>query len=147
MACNIMSWSIACAMQQLLIVMLIFQQLLLGVHSFTCPNFDPLCSAMTHQIITDPSTISTDVNAIQEIYSAWNNTPNIDSVLRGWNSTLAVEQYSFWDPCTQGSSGIICYFDDSQDGTYYVVGLDLNGLDLQGELPPAIGSLSSLTYL
>jgi hypothetical protein len=33
MACNIMSWSIACAMQQLLIVMLIFQQLLLGVHS------------------------------------------------------------------------------------------------------------------
>jgi len=33
MACNIMSWSIACAMQQLLIVMLIFQQLLSGVHS------------------------------------------------------------------------------------------------------------------
>jgi hypothetical protein len=28
-----MSWTIACAMQQLLIVMLIFQQLLLGVHS------------------------------------------------------------------------------------------------------------------
>lgn len=34
MACNIMSWfTIGCAMQQLLIVMLIFQQLLLGVHS------------------------------------------------------------------------------------------------------------------
>jgi hypothetical protein len=33
MACNIMSWTIACAMQQLLIVMLIFQQRLLGVHS------------------------------------------------------------------------------------------------------------------
>ncbi len=38
MACNIMSWSIACAMQQLLIVMLIFQQLLLGVHSLGYVN-------------------------------------------------------------------------------------------------------------
>jgi hypothetical protein len=34
MACNIMSWSnIGCATQQLLIVMVIFQQLLVGVHS------------------------------------------------------------------------------------------------------------------
>jgi hypothetical protein len=31
MACNIMSWSIACAMQQLFIVMLIFQQPVLGL--------------------------------------------------------------------------------------------------------------------
>jgi hypothetical protein len=41
MACNIMSWSIACAMQQLLIVMLIFQQLLLGVHSFNSDQKTP----------------------------------------------------------------------------------------------------------
>ncbi|KAH8958471.1 hypothetical protein BDL97_06G026500 [Sphagnum fallax] len=138
MACNIMSWSIACAMQQLLIVMLIFQQLLLGVHSLgnkykTTPR--------------PPFTNQTDVNAITDLYSAWNNTPNIDSVLHGWNSTLAVEQNSFWDPCKEGSlSGIICYLDE-QNETYHVVGLELSGLDLQGELSTAIGSLSSLTYL
>ncbi|CAK9229291.1 unnamed protein product [Sphagnum troendelagicum] len=138
MACNIMSWSIACAMQQLLIVMLIFQQLLLGVHSLG--NVDQITS-------TPPFTNQTDVNAIKDLYSAWNNTPNIDSVLHGWNSTLAVEQYSFWDPCKEGSlSGIICYLDE-QNKTYHVVGLELSGLDLQGELSPAIGSLSSLTYL
>jgi hypothetical protein len=33
MACNMSWFTIGCAMQQLLIVMLIFQQLLLGVHS------------------------------------------------------------------------------------------------------------------
>ncbi|CAK9877816.1 unnamed protein product [Sphagnum jensenii] len=138
MACNIMSWSIACAMQQLLIVMLIFQQLLLGVHSLG--NIDQITSI-------PPFTDQTDVNAIKDLYSAWNNTPNIDSVLHGWNSTLAVAQNSFWDPCKEGSlSGIICYLDE-QNETYHVVGLELNGLDLQGELSPAIGSLSSLTYL
>jgi hypothetical protein len=43
MACNITSWStIGCAMQQLLIVMLIFQQLLLGVHSiYPAPQANP----------------------------------------------------------------------------------------------------------
>ncbi|KAH8958465.1 hypothetical protein BDL97_06G026000 [Sphagnum fallax] len=87
------------------------------------------------------------VNAIEDLYSAWNNTPNIDSVLPGWNSTLVVEQNLFWDPCKEGSlSGIICYLDE-QNKTYHVIGLELNGLDLQGELSPAIGNLSNLTYL
>jgi hypothetical protein len=55
MACNIMSWfTIGCAMQQLLIVMLIFQQLLLGVHSLP-PN-----TKNDHIISTPPLTNSTD---------------------------------------------------------------------------------------
>ncbi|CAK9229287.1 unnamed protein product, partial [Sphagnum troendelagicum] len=145
MACNITSWStIGCAMQQLLIVMLIFQQLLLGVHSiYPAPQANP-------GSISAPFTNQQDVNAIIDLYSAWNNTPNIDSVLRGWNSTLAAARNLTWDPCKEGSlSGIICYLDDGleQQETYHVVGLDLNGLDLQGELSPAIGNLSSLTYL
>jgi hypothetical protein len=58
-----------------------------------------------------------------------------------------VEQNLFWDPCKEGSlSGIICYLDE-QNETYHVIGLELNGLDLQGELSPAIGNLSNLTYL
>ncbi|CAM6004621.1 unnamed protein product [Sphagnum balticum] len=129
-------------MQQLLIVMLIFQQLLLAVHSMP-----QTVSGLTNRSITAPFTNPTDVNAIQDLYSAWNNTPNIDSVLRGWNSTLAEARNLVWDPCKEGSlSGIICYLDE-QNETYHVVGLDLNGLDLQGELSPAIGILSSLTYL
>ncbi|KAH8958446.1 hypothetical protein BDL97_06G024500 [Sphagnum fallax] len=148
MACNITSWStIGCAMQQLLIVMLIFQQLLLGVHSISpCDRNDVFCG-FNAGLRNAPFTNQTHVNAIQELYSAWNNTPNIDSVLRGWNWTLAAARNLTWDPCKEGSlSGIICYLDE-QNETYHVVGLDLNGLDLQGELPPAIGSLSSLTYL
>jgi hypothetical protein len=55
------------------------------------------------------------VNAIQDLYSAWNNTRNIDSVLRGWNSSA--------DPCMDGSLyGVICDVDEQQ-GMYNVVGL------------------------
>jgi hypothetical protein len=52
MACNIMSWSIACAMQQLFIVMLIFQQPVLGL------NLDSLKN--DHIISVPPFTNQTD---------------------------------------------------------------------------------------
>ncbi len=62
-------------------------------------------------------------NAIEDLFSAWKNTSNIDSVLRGWNSTLAAEQNIHWDPCKEGSlSGVFCYLDEQQ-ATYHVVGL------------------------
>ncbi|KAH9558758.1 hypothetical protein CY35_06G023800 [Sphagnum magellanicum] len=121
-----MSGSIACAMQQLLIAMLIFHQQLSGVHPYTNQE---------------------DRDAIQDLYSAWNNTRNIDSVLRGWNSSAEVQTNITWDPCMEGSlSGVICDVDEEQQ-MYNVVGLELNGLDLQGQLSPAIGNLTSLTYL
>jgi hypothetical protein len=58
------------------------------------------------------------VNAIKDLYSAWNDTRNIDSVLRGWNSNA-----TYWDPCMEGSLyGVICDVDEQQ-GMYNVVGL------------------------
>lgn len=62
-------------------------------------------------------------DAIQDLYSAWNNTRNIDSVLRGWNSSAEVQTNITWDPCMEGSlSGVICDVDEEQQ-MYNVVGL------------------------
>ncbi|CAN5971961.1 unnamed protein product [Sphagnum jensenii] len=137
-------------MQKLLIAMFIFQQLLSGVRSQAISPV-PSCGdnpAPDSIIEGPPYTNQTEINAIQDLYSAWNNTRNINSVLRGWNSSADVQTNITWDPCMEGSlNGVICYLDELQQ-LYKVVGLSITGnKGLTGPIPSTIGQLVDLVVL
>ncbi|CAK9879181.1 unnamed protein product [Sphagnum jensenii] len=84
-----------------------------------------------------------DVAALQQLYVEWNETYDLQGTLPGWH---AVTIQNDVDPCYDGTwFGVLC--DVSTCPTYKVIGLELIGLDLQGQLSQAIGNLTNLQFL
>ncbi|CAM6033277.1 unnamed protein product [Sphagnum compactum] len=84
-----------------------------------------------------------DVAALQQLYVEWNETYDLQTTLRGWH---AVTIQNDVDPCYDGAwFGVLCDF--STCPTYKVIGLELIGLDLQGQLSHAIGNLTNLQFI
>ncbi|KAH9556092.1 hypothetical protein CY35_07G008400 [Sphagnum magellanicum] len=108
----------------LLGVLIIIIQLFMGV----------LCQPVNCTGRTNPA----DVAALQQLYVEWNETYDLQTTLRGWQNDV--------DPCYDGAwFGVLCDF--STCPTYKVIGLELTGLDLQGQLSHAIGNLTNLQFL
>ncbi|CAM6011109.1 unnamed protein product [Sphagnum balticum] len=113
----------------LLCVLMIIIQLFMGVLSQTVN-----CTGRTNPA---------DVAALQQLYVEWNETYDLQTTLRGWH---AVTIQNDVDPCYGGAwFGVLCDF--STCPTYKVIGLELIGLDLQGQLSHAIGNLTNLQFL
>ncbi|KAH8955710.1 hypothetical protein BDL97_07G001800 [Sphagnum fallax] len=85
----------------------------------------------------------TDVAALQQLYAEWNETYDLQTTLRGWHEVTVQNDV---DPCYEGAwFGVLCDF--STCPTYKVIGLELIGLELQGQLSQAIGNLTNLQFL
>ncbi|KAH8955713.1 hypothetical protein BDL97_07G001900 [Sphagnum fallax] len=84
-----------------------------------------------------------DVAALQQLYVEWNETYDLQGTLSGWH---AVTIQNDVDPCYDGAwFGVLCDF--STCPSYKIIGLELIGLDLQGQLSQAIGNLTNLQFL
>ncbi|CAM6011110.1 unnamed protein product [Sphagnum balticum] len=113
----------------LLCMLMIIIQLSMGVLSQTVN-----CTGRTNPA---------DVAGLQQLYVEWNETYDLQTTLRGWH---AVTIQNDVDPCYDGAwFGVLC--DYSTCPTYKVIGLELIGLDLQGQLSQAIGNLTNLQFL
>lgn len=91
-----------------------------------------------------------DLYALEQLWGAWNNrTPDLQHNLAGWNG-----QIEKLPPCAQTSpwQGVFCNAKPrSQYGVdvwdFDIVGLTLRDVSIIGNLPPAVGNLTSLVTL
>ncbi|CAK9230908.1 unnamed protein product [Sphagnum troendelagicum] len=100
-------------------------------------------SVLSQMVNCTGRTNPADVAALQQLYVEWNETYDLQGKLSGWH---AVTIQNDVDPCYDGAwFGVFCDF--STCPTYKVIGLELIGLDLQGQLSQAIGNLTNLQFL
>ncbi|KAG0618722.1 hypothetical protein M758_4G087800 [Ceratodon purpureus] len=101
---------------------------------------------------------TSDLNALQVLWGAWNSTPQPESNLAGWNSSqeypcsqeITENKYPNWRG-VQCITDISCFITNNSTGdqncSSLIVGLSLESASITGILPPDIGNISTLTTL
>nr|XP_024366788.1 probable LRR receptor-like serine/threonine-protein kinase At1g53440 isoform X4 [Physcomitrium patens] len=105
----------------------------------------PTCDGQNTTIIFD----SNQVDALKDLLRAWNQTPNLETNLAGWdmNSTFPCFDKGDWRGvqclnfvnCTSYGEYQTCYS--------YIIGVTLQSASLVGSIPPTIGNITSLYRL